>query len=430
LVAARAEGCWVADAAGNRYLDGAGGAIVVGIGHADERVVAAMADQARRLAYVHAATFTTEAMERYADDLAPYVPVDDVRAYPVSGGAEAVETALKLARAYHVARGEPGRDVLVARAGSYHGNSLGALDVSGRVSLRAPYLPWLGRAVHVPHVSEYRCPAATHPDRCGEWHAAELERTIVDLGAGRVAAFIGEAIGGATLGAAIPPPDYWAAVAEVCRRHGVLLVVDEVMTGFGRTGRWFGIDHWGVRPDVVVAGKGASSGYWPLGICLASGAVHDEVVGGGGFVHGTTFSHHPVGAAVARAVLGRIVELDLVEASAAKGRRLLGGLTDALGAERHVGEVRGVGLLVAVELVADHERRTAFARSVRLAERVAAEALARGLVVYPSTGCADGVDGDVVLVGPPLVISDDEVDLLVERLAGAVGAAITSVVGG
>ena len=219
--------------------------------------------------------------------------MDGARVYPVSGGSEAMETALKLARAYHLARGEPHRTQLLARQGSYHGNSLGALDVSGRAALRAPYLPWLGRTVHLPPVYEYRCPAPDHPSGCGAWHAAQLEQEIVSRG--DVAAFVAESVGGATLGAAVPPDDYWPAIAEVCRRHGVLLIVDEVMAGFGRTGTWFGIDHWGVRPDMIVAGKGASSGYWPLGLCIASKEVHDTV--DGCFVHGFTYSHHAGGAA-------------------------------------------------------------------------------------------------------------------------------------
>ncbi len=192
-----------------------------------------------------------------------------------------METALKLARAYHLARGEPERTVIVARHLSYHGNTRGALDASGRPRLRAPYEPWLGHAVHVPAVTEYRCPAPGHPAGCGAWHAAELERTFSGARPRRVAAFIAEPIGGATTGAAVPTDDYWPAVAEVCRRHGVLLIADEVMTGFGRTGAWFAIDHWGVEPDIMVAAKGASSGYWPLGLCVASGEVHQTVLAGG-----------------------------------------------------------------------------------------------------------------------------------------------------
>ncbi len=419
-VAVRGEGVWIEDAAGRRYLDAAGGAIVVGIGHGDPVVAAALADQAGRLAYVHGSAFTTEALEAYAAELAEVVPVTRARVFPVSGGSEAVETALKMARAYHLARGEAERTVIVARRLSYHGNTRGALDASGRPRLRAPYEPWLGHAVHVPAVTEYRCPAPGHPAGCGAWHAAELDRTISALGPQRVAAFIAEPIGGATTGAAVPPDDYWPAVAEVCRRHGVLLIADEVMTGFGRTGAWFAMDHWGVAPDIMVAAKGASSGYWPLGLCVASGEVHETVLAGGGFVHGLTFSHHPVGAAVGRAVLRRIRELGLVEASAARGPQLLAALAAALQGEAMVGDIRGRGLLAGVELVADRNTGEPFPPGERIIERVVAAARRRGLLVYSSKGCADGVAGDVVVLGPPLIITAEEIDLVAERLAAAV----------
>jgi len=421
-VAVRAEGVWVEDASGRRYLDAAGGAIVVGIGHGDPVVAAAIEEQSRRLAYVHGSAFTTEVIEAYAAELAEVVPVPDPRVFPVSGGSEAVETALKLARSYHLARGEPERQVVVSRHLSYHGNTRGALDVSGRPRLRAPYEPWLGHAVHVPAVAEYRSPAPGHPAGCGAWHADQLDRAIRDIGPGRVAAFIAEPIGGATTGAAVPPDDYWPAVAEVCRRHGVLVIADEVMTGFGRTGAWFAVDHWRVAPDILVAAKGASSGYWPLGLCIASGEVHRTVMAGGGFVHGLTFSHHPVGAAVGRAVLQRIRELGLVEAAAARGPHLMAALAAALEGETMVGDIRGRGLLVAVELVADRATREPFPPSDRVVERVVAAARRRGLLVYSSKGCADGVAGDVVLLGPPLIITPAEIDLVADRLGSAVAA--------
>jgi len=421
-VAVRAEGVWVEDASGRRYLDAAGGAIVVGIGHGDPVVAAAIEEQSRRLAYVHGSAFTTEVIEAYAAELAEVVPVPDPRVFPVSGGSEAVETALKLARSYHLARGEPERQVVVSRHLSYHGNTRGALDVSGRPRLRAPYEPWLGHAVHVPAVAEYRCPAPGHPAGCGAWHADQLDGAIRDIGPGRVAAFIAEPIGGATTGAAVPPDDYWPAVAEVCRRHGVLVIADEVMTGFGRTGAWFAVDHWRVAPDILVAAKGASSGYWPLGLCIASGEVHRTVMAGGGFVHGLTFSHHPVGAAVGRAVLQRIRELGLVEAAAARGPHLMAALAAALEGETMVGDIRGRGLLVAVELVADRATREPFPPSDRVVERVVAAARRRGLLVYSSKGCADGVAGDVVLLGPPLIITPAEIDLVADRLGSAVAA--------
>ena len=413
--AVSAKGCWIVDSDGNRYLDAAGGAVVCGVGHGRREVANAISDQLATVGYVHPTTFTTQIVEDYARAVAERTPMEGARVYPVSGGSEAMETALKLARAYHVARGEPHRTQLLARQGSYHGNSLGALDVSGRTALRAPYLPWLGRTVHLPPVYEYRCPAPDHPSGCGAWHAARLENEIVARG--DVAAFVAESVGGATLGAAIPPDDYWPAVVDVCRRHGVLLIVDEVMAGFGRTGTWFGIDHWKVRPDVIVAGKGASSGYWPLGLCIASAAVHDTV--DDSFVHGFTYSHHAAGAAAGLAVIEILESESLLEASAVQGERLLDGLRDSIGDHSRVGDVRGLGLLVAVELVTDRATKQPFERGEALTERLLAACLENGLTCYPASRGADGINGDAVLFGPPLTISDTEVDTLVDRFTDA-----------
>lgn len=420
-VVASARGCTLVDQAGRAWLDASGGAIVVGVGHGRREVAEAMATQAARVAYAHGTMFSSSALERWTAALAPLLPVDTARVYPVSSGSEAMETALKMARAYHLARGED-RSVVIGRAGSYHGNTRGALDVSGRESLRAPYEPWLGSARHVPAPYEYRCPfPERHPDGCGAAHAEALERTIREIGAERVAAFVAEPVAGAALGACVPPEDYWPRVAAVCRRYGVLVVADEVMTGFGRTGAWFASEHWGLRPDVLTAGKGAASGYWPLAFAAASGAVHDTITGAGAFVHGFTHSHHVVGAATGLAVLRILHEEDLVAASARQGDLLRQGLLDALGDHPHVGDVRGLGLLVGVELVADRDTRAPFARAERVTERVVAAAHARGVLPYSSTGCADGVDGDLLLLGPPFVITDAELARVVAGIAGAVG---------
>jgi adenosylmethionine-8-amino-7-oxononanoate aminotransferase len=410
--AVKADGCWIVDSDGERFLDAAGGAVVCGVGHGRPEVAKAISDQ---LATVHPSAFTTRVVEEYAESVADRTPMDGARVYPVSGGSEAMETALKLARAYHLARGEPDRTRLLARAGSYHGNSLGALDVSGREPLREPYLPWLGRTVHLPPVYEYRCPAPQHPMGCGAWHAAHLEDEIVTRG--DVAAFVAESVGGATLGAAVPPDDYWPAIADVCRRHGVLLIVDEVMAGFGRTGRWFGIEHWGVRPDVIVAGKGASSGYWPLGLCIASQEVHDTVAGS--FVHGFTYSHHAGGAAAGLAVIDIIEKESLVAAAARQGERLMSGLRQSLADHPRVGDIRGLGLLVAVEVVSDRATKEPFGQEDGVTKRLLAACLENGLIVYPASRGADGKNGDAVLFGPPLTISDLEVDAVVDRFTAA-----------
>jgi adenosylmethionine-8-amino-7-oxononanoate aminotransferase len=419
--AVRAEGVWIEDAHGKRYLDGAGGAVVVNVGHGDAMLVDAMAEQSRATPYVHGTMFTTDALEAYADDLAPILPMDDPRIYPVSGGSEAVETALKLTRAYHLARGEDSRTIVFGRRRSYHGNTLGTLDVGGKDALRRPYEPWLGRFRHVEAAYEYRCGMPEHPVGCGAAHAEALASAIVEAGPGNVAAFIAEPVAGATLAAAVPTDDYWPAIAEVCRRHGVLLIADEVMTGLGRTGRWFGVDHWDVRPDLLTAGKGSTSGYFPFGFAACSGEVF-ATVRSAGFVHGFTWSHNGVGAAVAHAALRRLRDDDLVEASARRGERLLKELETALAERRIVGDIRGLALMIGIELVSDRETKMAFPRSAQITERVVAAARDEGLLLYSSTGHADGGDGDLIMLGPPFVISDEECDLVVERTASAIAS--------
>ncbi len=415
-VAVKAEGCWIIDADGRRYLDAAGGAVVSAVGHGRARVVEAIAVHLSQLDYVHSTAFRTEVVESYASQVAQLAPMQGARVYPVAGGSEATETALKLARATQVARGEGHRVTFLSRRGSYHGNTLGALDVSGRMRLRGQYEPLLGRAVFLPEVNEYRCPVPTHPDDCGPRHAERLEEEIVRRG--DVVAFIAESVGGATMGATVPPPGYWQAVAQVCRRHGVLLIVDEVMAGFGRTGRWFGIQHWGVEPDILIAGKGAASGYWPLGLCIASGEVF-AAVADSGFIHGFTFSHHGGGAAAGLEVLKIIEEEALVEAATSQGEKLRSGLQEAIGDHPHVGDIRGIGLMVAVEFVADRATDEPFAASRGVTDLVLKAALAQDLLLYPVRGGADGINGDAVLLGPPLSISDEEVFQVVERLASS-----------
>ncbi len=426
-VAASAHGSTILDADGREYLDAAGGAIVVGIGHGRREVVDAMAGQASRIAYAHGSAFTSDALERYAAAVGDRLPMDEPAIYPVSGGSEAIETALKMARATQLARGEADRTVVFARWSSYHGNTLGALDLSGRQPLRKPYAAWLGRFAHVSAAYPYRAgePGASALGSA-EALAAELDEAIVDAGPAKVAAFVAEPIVGATLGAVEPPEGYWPAIAEVCRRHGVLLVADEVMTGFGRTGAWFGVDHWGVRPDILVAAKGATSGYFPFGFAAASGEVHETIRSGGGFTHGFTYSHQPVGAAVAREVL-RILEAEsLVGASLLKGAQLQALLHDRLDEHAAVGDIRGRGLLIGVELVRDRVTKAPYPRSAKLIESVVRIAREHGLLLYSGSGNANGVDGDVVVLGPPFVITDDELVRVADGLRDALDEAVAA----
>jgi adenosylmethionine-8-amino-7-oxononanoate aminotransferase len=425
-VAVRASGSEIWDADGRRYLDAAGGAIVVNVGHGRESVARVMAEQAARLGYVHGSAFTSEPLEAYASELGPLLPFPEPVVYPVSGGSEAMETALKMARAYHLARGDRDRQIVIARWGSYHGNTLGALDASGRTPLRRPYEGWLGRFRHVSAAYEYR---AGEPDARALGDASELatelDRVIASAGPGSVAAFVAEPIVGATLGAVAPPAGYWPAIVDVCRAHGVLLIVDEVMTGFGRTGRWFGIEHFAVTPDLLVAAKGATGGYWPFGFVAASGEVFSAIRSAGAFTHGFTHSHSVTGAAVAREVLRILRAEDLVAASARQGDRLLAGLRRELAGHPHAGDIRGRGLMAAVEIVADRDTKRPFARAGMVTERVVAAARQDGLLLYSGTGGATGVDGDMVMVGPPFVITDAEVDEIATGIRAALDSALT-----
>lgn len=424
--AASGSGAWITDAAGRRYLDAAGGAIVVGIGHGRAEVAAVAAEQMAAIAYAHGSTFTADALEAWADELSELLPMRGASLYPVSGGSEAAETALKMVRAHWLAAGESERTIIVSRWGSYHGNTLGALDLSGRRPLRKPYEPWLGRFEHVSAAYSYRAgePGAD-AIASGVEAVAELDALLERVGPGRIAAFVAEPIVGATLAAAVPPDDYWPAVRDWCTRNSVLLVADEVMTGFGRTGTWFGVGHWGIVPDVLISAKGATSGYWPFGFVAVSAAVAAPLLRSG-FIHGFTYSHSIPGAAVARRVLKILREERLVEASATRGTQLRAALDAALAEEPWVGEVRGRGLLLGVELVADRTSKTPHPRSARVTERVLAAAKGRegdGLLLYSGTGQANGIDGDQIVIGPPLVIGDEEID----RIARGTAAAIRSV---
>ncbi len=414
------QGVYLYDSAGRRYLDAAGGALVVNVGHGVAEIVQAMADQAQQVAFAHSTQFTSEPLEAYAAALGEVSPIAESWVYLVSGGSEAAETALKLARQVCLARGEPGRYKVIARWGSYHGATLGALSASGRTPLRRPYAPLLLDVPHIPPAYCYRCPfGGTYP-ACGVICAEALEDEIRRQGPETVAAFIAEPVVGATLAAAVPPPEYWPRVRQICDRYGVLLIADEVMTGLGRTGRWFAVEHWEVTPDVVIAAKGASGGYFPLGLLLVRGELVAAIRSGpGNFTHGFTYVNGVVAAAVGLAVLRYLQAHDLVAASARLGSYLLQKLA-ALRDLPAVGDVRGLGLMAGVELVADKASRRPFERAQKVAERVQAAAMARGLIVYYGSGLADGLDGDAILLGPPFVVTQAQIDEIVAVLRQAI----------
>jgi adenosylmethionine-8-amino-7-oxononanoate aminotransferase len=410
----RGEGARLFDADGREYLDGSGGAIVVNIGHGRARVAEAMARQAKSVAYVHGTHFTSGVLEAYAARLAPKTPGTCRNLYLVSGGSEANETAVKLARAYHLARGESGKYKILGRSISYHGNTLGTLSLSGRPALQAPYAPLLHKTAPAPAPFCYHCPPGETYPECKIACVRAVEERILAEGPETVAAIIAEPLLGASAGAAVPPEDYLPALRDICDRHHVLLIDDEVMSGFGRTGRFFGIEWSGVAPDIVTCGKGMSGGYAPVGAVLASDAILEEV-SKGGFVHGFTFSHNPVVAAACLETLEILESEALVERSRVEGEAL-GRLLDPLRERPHVGDVRGRGLFYGIELVEDKVRRTPFPRSRLVAEQVYARAFENGLVTYPSTGCATGTEGDVILLGPPFVATTDDLGEIARRL--------------
>jgi adenosylmethionine-8-amino-7-oxononanoate aminotransferase len=413
--AVRADGALLWDAEGRRYLDGSGGAAVVNVGHGRAEIAQAIARQASAVAYVHGTQFTSAVLEEYASRLAAHAP--GARLYLVSGGSEANETAIKLARAYQVAVGRPERHKIVTATTSYHGGTLATLGLSGRPALRRPYLPLLAPAHHAAAAFCYHCALHREFPACEVACADDLEATIRREGPETVAAFLAEPVIGASAGAAAPPDDYARRAREICARHGVLYVADEVMTGFGRTGRFFASARHDAPPDIVTCGKGMSGGYLPAGGVLAAERIAAAVEGGGGFVHGFTFSHHPVVAAACLATLDILERERLVERADALGP-VLGRALSALLAHPHVGDVRGRGLLWAVEIVEDRRARRPYPRARRRAEAVAARALARGLVTYPSGGAA-GDDGDLILLAPPFVVSEDQIGEMATTLDAA-----------
>ncbi len=422
-VAERARGVWIWDRDGKRYLDGSSGACVVSIGHGVAEVRLAVLDQMERISFAHGSQFTTEACEEMARRVAALSSDPELdRVYFVSGGSEAVETAVKLARQYWRERGERDRYKVISRWTAYHGNTAGALALGGHTGRRGPFQPLIMHTAHIEPCYCYRCPFGRQPRRCRLECADALEQTIHHEGPETVAAFIAEPVVGATAGALVPPPRYWPRIREICDRHGVLLIADEVMTGAGRTGKRLALEHWGVHADLVVLAKGLSSGYAPVGAVLTRRGIHDAIRdGSGAFIHGHTYGQHPASMAAGVAVLKYLDDHGLVERSARLGRVLRKRL-EPLRDLPIVGDVRGLGLFAGIELVADPGTREPFAPEARVAQRVGLAAFERGLITYPGSGGADGLRGDHLLVCPPFVITEDEIDLLVDVLADSVRA--------
>jgi len=421
--ATRAEGCFVYTDDGKRYMDASGGAAVVTIGHGVEEIGRAMAEQASRLAYVHSSQFQTEIAEKLARRilaLAPDGMGPDGRVYFTSGGSEATETALKLARQYWLEQGENKRFRVLSRLQGYHGSTLGALSVSGNVRRREPFARMLAEWGHIPPCYCYRCPYGLRFPECNVECADELNRMLERDGSEDVAAFIFEPVVGATLGAVAPPEGYVQRIAEICRQHGILLIADEVMTGMGRTGKPFAVEHWGATPDMILVGKGIASGYAPLGAVIVSGRVAETISRGSGtFLHGFTYNAHPVATAAGNAVLDYIERESLFARVDVAGKEMRAAL-ELLKKFSVVGDVRGMGLLWGIEFVQDKKTREPFPSDARIAYRIQEDALEAGIMSYPIQGCVDGTRGDHILLAPPFTITSAMIQMLAAGLEKAI----------
>ena len=424
-VAVRGEGVYIYDDTGKQYLDATGGAAVSCLGHTHPDVVAAMKAQLDKIEFAHTSFFTTPGLEGLADALAAHAPKGLDHTFFVSGGSEAIEAALKMARQYFVEKGEPQRRHLIARRQSYHGITLGALAIGGRPGPRKQFAPLLIETHHVSPVYEYRDRRADEtPQAYGERLAQELEAKVNELGGENVIAFIAETVVGATLGAAPPVPGYFKRVREICDRHGILLILDEVMCGMGRTGTLHACEQDGIAPDLMAIAQGLGGGFMPIGAMMMSGKIYQAIASGSRvFQHSHTYTGHPLACAAALAVQQVIRRDNLLENVRTQGARLTRRLQERFGNHPFVGDVRGRGLFQGVELVADRGTKEPFYPARKLHAKVKQEAMKRGLMTYPMGGTVDGVRGDHILLAPPFIINGDAIDTLVERLGEAIDAA-------
>jgi len=421
-IAVGGDGCFVIDADGRRYLDASGGPAVSCLGHSNERVTRAVAEQLDAIAFPYSGFFTTEVAEELAARLAAKAPGALDRVFFVSGGSEAVESAIKLARQYFIERDQPDRNRLIARRQSYHGNTLGALAAGGHRARRAHYHPLLVDGSHISPCYEYRHRRDDESTAdYGQRVADELESEIKQVGPKRVMAFLAEPVVGAALGAVPAVDGYFARIRQICDQYGILLILDEVMCGMGRTGHWFASEHDGIAPDIVCLAKGLGAGYQPLGAMICTNEIHDAIFEGSGvFVHGHTYQGHPMAAAAGLAVLDELEEEALVDRAANLGADFEIKLRERFDDHPNVGDIRGRGLFWGLEFVADRSTKEPFPAERAVAARLKDVALGNGLVCYPTAGTADGIDGDHVILAPPFIISDGEIDLAIALLARSI----------
>lgn len=416
------EGCYLIDSTGKRYFDGSGGAAVSCLGHGDVEVTEAIKAQLDTLAFAHTSFFTSEPAEALADLLIEHAPDGIERVYFVSGGSEATEAAIKLARQYHVERGAPQRRHLIARKQSYHGNTIGALSAGGNEWRREQFAPLLIDVSHIAPCYEYALRAEDETAVAYGLRAAqELEDEILRLGPDTVMAFIAEPVVGATLGAVTAVEGYFKRIREICDQYGVLLILDEVMCGMGRTGHLFACEAEGISPDILCIAKGLGAGYQPIGAMLCSAEIYDTIANGTGFFqHGHTYLGHPVATAAGLAVVRAILERNLLLNVTSMGKKLQSALVSALGQHPNVGDIRGRGLFIGVEIVADRETKTPFDPKFGLAGKLKKRAFANGLVCYPMAGTRDGKHGDHVLLAPPFIMTEQQIPEIVEPLQAAI----------
>ena len=421
-IASRGEGCWIVTEDGRRFLDASGQAAVVSIGHGVPEIGHAMAEQSSKIAFAHTSQFHTAPAEKLAARLLAMAPPnfrEGGRVYFTSGGSEATETAIKLARQFHLETDQKDRYRVLSRLQSYHGSTLGAMTVSGNVTRRAPYEPLLAEWGHVAPCFCYHCPFKKTFPQCELACADDLQILLREQARDQAAAFIFESVGGATLGAAVPPGGYAARIAEICHKNEILLIADEIMSGMGRTGKPFAVQHWGVEPDMLLVGKGIASGYAPLGAVLVSARVVEAFERGSGtFIHGFTYQAHPVSTAAGNAVLDYIETHKLLERVHSAAQDLRDALSP-LQSHPNVGDVRGLGLLLGVEFVKDKTTREPFPRELNIAEKIRQACLEESVLTYPTQGCVDGLRGDHILLAPPFTISSEECALIARALQAA-----------
>ena len=419
IKAVASKGCYIFDDSGQRYLDGSGGAAVSCLGHADPEVVLAIQDQTSKMAFAHTGFFSSDPAEELAELLVQYAPGDLDRVYFVSGGSESIEAALKLARQYHIENGEPNRRHIIARRQSYHGNTLGALAAGGNKWRRDQFEPILINVSHIAPCYEYIDKSKQEKTYdYGQRVAQELEDEILRLGSGTVMAFIVEPVVGATMGAVPAVKGYFKRIEEICQKYGVLLILDEVMCGMGRTGYFYAAEADDISPDILCIAKGLGAGYQPIGAMLCTKKIYDVIGGGTGFFqHGHTYMGHPVACAAGLAVVQAIINRDLLKSVKQRSAQLLNELKNQFNTHLNVGDIRGRGLFIGLELVKDRDTKKPFDPSLKIAANIKRSAFEAGLICYPMSGTRDGKWGDHILLAPPFIINEKQVVELVEKIA-------------